>query len=140
MARFGVDPKLNADQAESQLASPAKGFAERAPYRDAIRALEPKQVLRISPTDERDTDGKLVESVRAIQFRILGAAKDLGINVKYGKSSDDSGDILVWLDTSPDAGKPRPKRRKKSDGDETTDESANGTANAALNTREPVAV
>jgi hypothetical protein len=137
VAQFGVDSSLTADEADSQIASPAKGFAEREPYRDAIRALKPGEVLRITPSTERNADGKLVESLRAIQFRIIGAAKDTKIDVKYGKANDDSGDVLVWLDSNPT---PKRPRRNKKDGGEQTAESANGAADAALDARQPVTV
>ena len=136
MAQFGVDSQLTAEQVQNAMQGPSKGYAERQPYRQAFAQLQPGQVLRITPSTDKGPDGKLVESLRAIQFRILGAAKDIGINVKYGKDNV-SDDVLVWLDTSPDAGQPsRRSRRGKANGAA----SANGTADAESDARQPATV
>ena len=81
----------------AELATPPQGYANRAPYREALTGLKPGQVLVISAGDE---------SHRAIKFRINDASKEIGVNVLYGENKD--GDILVWL-----TDQPRPPSRRR---------------------------
>lgn len=130
MAGFRVDTELTADEIRKALSNPAKGYAERAPYREAFSALKQGDVLRITPSDEttQNKDGETViaESNRAIKFRIIAAGKDLNLNIKYGDLAN--GDIGVWLDDGEPSDAPPKKRRNKKADAAAEVASTNGTA------------
>jgi hypothetical protein len=112
VASFGVSKaERPSDIADELIQKGKKGYEEREPYRDALKALVPGEYLRIAP--DENVEG---ETTRAIKFRLIAAAKETNVNIKYGDGKN--GDVVAWLDTGAPgepSGTRRSTRKKNAD-------------------------
>jgi hypothetical protein len=78
-------------EARRRLKSEARGYAERAAYREAIGNLTDDRMLELEP-DEGET-------MRGLKLTVTRAAKEVNRDVRYGES--EQGTLLVWLQDRP---------------------------------------
>ena len=74
-------------EARARLARKGPGRDELAPYREAIANLEGEAHIEIA------AEGN--ETMRAMKLRVSRASKQVGKEVRYGETTDDT--LLVWL-------------------------------------------
>ena len=87
-------------ESRNRIVSRARGYEERAAYREAIANLSDDRVLELLPDAG--------ESVRKLKLTVARAAKEVNRQVGYGES--DTGTLLVWLE---EAKRPRRCRRSR---------------------------
>ena len=99
-----VEVRQAGPEARARLAKQGRGYAEREPYRQAIRALEGDATVELVPDEG--------ESIRKLRLFTSRAAKEAGRNVKYGETQE--GSLLVWL-AEQEATRQKRRRRRKAD-------------------------
>jgi hypothetical protein len=88
--------------ARMRLKHRTQGFDNREPYRQAIASLKGDVTIELIPDEG--------ESVRKIKLNLSRAAKEMGVEIKYGDSTDNS--VLAWLQNAEPVRR-RPGRPRK---------------------------
>lgn len=78
-----------------------KGYRERQPFRDAVANMTPERAIELSPDEG--------ESLRKLKLELARAAKEVGRNIYYGETSENT--IIAWLAESNTSQYGRVRRR-----------------------------
>ena len=73
-------------EARQRLVQTSKGFQQRQIYRDNLSKLTEGKNFEVRPEGD--------ETLRKLKVNVRRAANELGINVRYGETTD--GTLLVW--------------------------------------------
>jgi hypothetical protein len=91
--------------AKQRVKQRTKGYQEREPFRQAVINLSSDKAIELAPDDG--------ESLRKLKLNLARAAKEVGRNISYGETRDNT--IVAWLVEGDAAPKRRRARRKDSD-------------------------
>lgn len=92
--------------AKQRVKQRTKGYQEREPFRQAVSSLTPDKAVELEPDDG--------ESLRKLKLNLARAAKEVGRNISYGETTDDT--IVAWLSEG-DGGPKRRRGRRKDAGE-----------------------
>jgi len=94
--------------ARQRLAQTSKGFQQRQIYRDNLGKLTAGKYWDVQPVGD--------ETIRKLKVNVRRAANELGMNVKYGETTQ--GTLLVWSEPAREktGRRGRPRRADEASG------------------------
>jgi hypothetical protein len=89
-------------EARQRLLQTSKGFQQRQIYRDNLTGLREGQYRELQPEGD--------ETLRKLKVNVRRAANELGMNVRYGETTQ--GTLLVWTEPARERSGRRGRPRK----------------------------